>query len=650
MKGNPQRLLVGIFSFLVLPCFLLVGCQAWQTPPPPPPTAAAAASTGRRTRTNYYSPQSVVKLRQSLLPTKMLNQNNNHPFKIMPPWSSTSSSSPRGLPMLWSQIQDERQDEICAEDETSPLLSSPSDNKDDYGNLPVRRQNHKEEEDEIISNNNTPQQKYASTGEAVLDLAIPALGALLIDPLMTLADTAFVGRFSEESTALAGMGSAAALLTFSFYLFGFLTKVTTPLVSSKRASGQESAAMAVGGQALTLALTLGMALAATLLIFQHQLLGIMGAVNAGPDTLQAATDFLWIRALAAPAVLCISASVGILRGYLDTKTPIVILVAANALNFVLDVVLIVYGHMGPMGAAIATTSAEWISALLFLGVLAGRLPSAAGELGSNHKQSQQQQQSSPLLVSETIMDSTNAANTLTIVPTLSIPAWNDIKPLVIASSSVFLRSLVLQATLSSAAALAARNGDAAAATSLGAHQIGIQLWLLCSFISDALAAASQGLVADALGRNNKADARNVAQTVFGYSIGLGLTLGSLLYLGSATHFLYTFFTQDAAIQQELARILPLIIFSQPLNSFVFAADGVIEGASEFTFQAQSMVVSVFVTVGVFLTLQGMGYGEGDSLVQVWTALIVLQLMRGITASWKIVQKEGPIEILKSLTP
>jgi putative MATE family efflux protein len=479
----------------------------------------------------------------------------------------------------------------------------------------------------LAARNQESSQEYSSTGAAVLDLAIPALGALLIDPLMTLADTAFVGRYSDTPDALAGMGSAAALLTFSFYLFGFLTKVTTPLVSSQRASGKETEAIAVGGQALSLALGLGSLLTIVLLVFQTPLLGIMGAVDAGPETLSYAKDFLLVRTLAAPAVLCISASTGILRGYLDTRTPIVILVAANLINFALDIVLIVLGHLGPMGAAIATTSAEWISAVLFLGVLAGRLPSAAGELGSNA-----------------------GGEDKAIVPSLSIPPWEEIKPLFIASSSVFLRSLVLQATLSSAAALAARNGDAAAAASLGAHQVGIQLWILCSFVADALAAASQGLVADALGRESKADARDVAKTVFAYSLGLGLTLGSLLYVGSATQFLFDFFTKDQSIQAELARILPLIIFSQPLNSLVFASDGVVEGASEFTFQAQSMVLSVAATTGVYLTLQGMGYGDGDTLVQVWTCLIFLQLMRGITAFWKIAQKDGPIDILAADSP
>jgi Na+-driven multidrug efflux pump len=47
------------------------------------------------------------------------------------------------------------------------------------------------------------QEKRPSTSAMILALAVPALGALLIDPLLTLADTAFVGRYSETA-ALAG--------------------------------------------------------------------------------------------------------------------------------------------------------------------------------------------------------------------------------------------------------------------------------------------------------------------------------------------------------------------------------------------------------------------------------------------------------------
>eukprot|EP00957_Ditylum_brightwellii_P149772 11406283-Ditylum_brightwellii.AAC.1 len=59
-----------------------------------------------------------------------------------------------------------------------------------------------------------------------------------------------------------------------------------------------------------------------------------------------------------------------------------------------------------------------------------------------------------------------------------------------------------------------------ASASVVAHQIAFQIWIFCSFVCDALAAASQALVADALGGNKSDIARDVPQTVIGYSLGL----------------------------------------------------------------------------------------------------------------------------------
>jgi putative MATE family efflux protein len=380
-----------------------------------------------------------------------------------------------------------------------------------------------------------------------------------------------------------------------------------------------------------LAFLLGGILSAGLIAFRQPLLSVMGTSISGPEANAYAIDFLTARAIAAPAVFCISASTGILRGYLDTKTPIVILVLANVVNLALDVVLIAYADMGPLGAAIATTSAEWISALLFLGVLAGILPSADGQMGKKEKTSE----------------------ALVVKPAMAVPTWEEVQPLIIASSSAFFRSLSLQISLSAAAAFAARGGETfpgGAASSISAHQIAIQLWVLCSFISDALAAASQGLVADAIGRNDQVDVRDVSTTVFRYSATLGIILATMLQIGYSSGFLLSFFTSDEGTQVALAEILTIIVLAQPLNTIVFAADGVLQGASEFGYQAKTMALSAATAGLTFATLQEFGYS--DTLVDVWIALIMLQVMRGITSALKIIDNDGPIRLLaeKSGTP
>lgn len=606
-----------------------------------------------------------------------------------------------------------------------------------------------------------------SIRKRILDLAIPASVALLIDPLMSVVDTVFVGRFyhppmtataddivtsttssissvassSGGASPLAGMGSATAVLTFTFYLFNFLCTATTPLVAQYRAAAKQQQqqqqqddatrdstsdsvatndyvddrVVKVSGQALSLSLIVGILVTIGLLVFGPSILyNIMGTSYTGTSANVYSVEYLQIRSLAAPFILCIEASIGIFRGYLDTRTPVVVLLFANTINIVLDIIFVIQYNMGPNGAAIATTIAEMMSCILFLLILQGTLPSAGvsnedndgiRELGSNQ------------IIQTTIQNSVDENDTsnndiqqrkkqkkVVIVPLLSVPRLDEVQPLLIASSSLFFRSLVLQLSLSAAAAMAARTGhgiitgtglmdssmtdpDVTTATTVllsssssklstpvssasyvAAHQIGIQLWLLCSFFCDSLAAASQGLIADAIGRNNQQDIHEIVQVVFVYSILLGTILAIGLQIGTSTGLLYTIFTTDRTIQIVLASIIPYIILAQPLNAIVFTADGILQGSSQFVFQAQAMIVSGIVALVTFLVLEqgipiissilldngSVSSSSSDvattitttTLIHVWMALVTLQIMRGITSLYKIIDPNGPINILK----
>ena len=229
------------------------------------------------------------------------------------------------------------------------------------------------------------------------------------------------------------------------------------------------------------------------------------------------------------------------------------------------------------------------------------------------------------------------------------------QPLVVASAAVFSRSLVLQVTLSSATAMATRDASA----SVAAHQIAIQLWLLCSFVADALAAASQALIADALGERSRRRPNDgedgavqlITKTIFAYSLALGLFLSTGLGVANANGFLLSFFTADSSTQAALDPVLTLLILSQPLNSLVFAADGVLQGAAEFPFQAKAMLLSGSTAWISFLALEQTGFmaaAEGNTtLLNIWIALNVLQLMRGLTSLVKVIDKNGPINLLAS---
>jgi Na+-driven multidrug efflux pump len=407
---------------------------------------------------------------------------------------------------------------------------------------------------------------------------------------------------------------------------------------------------------------LGTILSFVLLVYRVPLLHVMGTSITGPEADAYAGQFLVVRSLAAPAVLLCSASNGVMRGYLDTRTPTLILLGSNVVNLALDVILVAHMGMGPRGAGIATTVAEWIAALCFLGVLSGKLPTAPSG-GEDGRMRSIIRRSDAL---DNQRDEHDGCVVLpTVTPLLELPAWEDVRPLVVASSAVFLRSIVLQVAMSSAAAMAARSTPndgtiamtSGASASVAAHQVALQLWLLCSFLCDALATASQALVADGKGRNDADAVRTVSRTVFNWGLALGLTLSTCLWVGTASGFLIEFFTSDDVTRKELGKLLTIVILAQPLNSFVFAADGVLQGAGEFTYQAKSMAFSVISAFAMFALLEYSSFGlellrwgDNDTLVNVWCALITLQAMRGITSFVKVVEKMGPIDLLGRKVP
>ena len=79
------------------------------------------------------------------------------------------------------------------------------------------------------------------------------------------------------------------------------------------------------------------------------LLAVLGTIAAAPvarfmgatgDVHQMATDYIQIRLIGAPAVLATIAAFGCLRGLQDMRAPLWVAVGVNALNILLDAVLI----------------------------------------------------------------------------------------------------------------------------------------------------------------------------------------------------------------------------------------------------------------------------------------------------------------------
>jgi len=202
-------------------------------------------------------------------------------------------------------------------------------------------------------------EENATLDSKIFAIALPAVGSLAIDPLLSVVDTLYVGRI-EDAAPLAALGVCSSVFNFAFFIFNFFATATTPLVSRAMAAGESDKAIKTLSQAFTAALVIGLLSAGVIEAFAPTILNTMGT---SPSAFGDAEGYLRVRALATPAVLLASVANGAFRGVKDTTTPLKILVTANVINFVLDPVLIfglrvgdidLVPAFGATGAAAAT--------------------------------------------------------------------------------------------------------------------------------------------------------------------------------------------------------------------------------------------------------------------------------------------------------
>ncbi|HJQ51574.1 MAG TPA: MATE family efflux transporter, partial [Gaiellaceae bacterium] len=247
----------------------------------------------------------------------------------------------------------------------------------------------------------------------IVRLALPALGALAAEPLYVLADTAIVGHLGRPQ--IAALGLAGTVLAGSFTIFNFLTYGTTAVVARASGAGRQEEAARLAAQALWASLGIGIALLIGCEILAAPLLrGLGGHGRSGHFALL----YFRIAAAGLPAALVALAGQGYLRGVSNLRRPLEIVVVANAVNVVLEV-LFVYGfHWGIAGSAAGTAIAQ-----------AGMGAAFVVELLRPHAPSRR-------------------------------PSLQEMKPLFRIGRQIFVRTAALYASFLVAASVLARMGDA----------------------------------------------------------------------------------------------------------------------------------------------------------------------------------------------
>jgi putative MATE family efflux protein len=400
----------------------------------------------------------------------------------------------------------------------------------------------------------------------ILRLALPALGALAAEPLYLLADTAIVGHLGTPQ--LAALALAATVLSNLVALCIFLTYGTTARVTRLHGAGHDALAAALGPQALWLALAAGIVVGGAVAALAGPLVHLLGGDGHVADM---AARYLRIASLGVPMALVALAGQGWLRGMSDLRTPLVIVVAANVVNVVLEVVFVYGLDWGLDGSAWGTVLAQLGMGCAFAAVL---------------------------------------------LRTFAPPDLARIRSLVSIGAQLFVRTAALLACFVVATAVCARIGT----DSLAAHQIGFQLFGFLALVLDAIAIAGQVIVGRALGAGDVDDAVAAARRMLEWSLAAGLLIGAVFL--ALYDVVPRAFTSDPDVIDRAHAMWPLFCLMWPAAAVVFALDGILIGAGDTRFLAAAMVVAFVAFLPLALA--------ANTITVVWAALNVLMVVRLVT--------------------
>lgn len=378
----------------------------------------------------------------------------------------------------------------------------------------------------------------------ILALAVPALGALVAEPLFLATDTAMVGHLGVDE--LASLGIASTVLQTVIGLLVFLAYATTPAVARMLGTGDRAGAVRAGFDGIWLALALGVVLAAAGSVLAQPLAAAFGAT--APVT-ALATLYLAISSLGIPAMLAVIAATGLFRGLQDTRTPLVIAVAGFSANVVLNALLIYGAGWDVAGSAAGTVLAQWGMAVACL-VIAARHARSAG------------------------------AGIRPRLPGVATAAR--------AGGWMLLRTVTLRVALVATIVAATGLGT----VTLASTQVIFQLTFLFALALDAFAIAAQAMIGFDLGAGTPGEVRATVRRLIVWGVGSGLAFGVVLAV--AAPWLGFVFSSDAAVTSAVPAGAWVVAATQPLAALVFVLDGVLIGAGDGRYLAIAGVVNLAV--------------------------------------------------------
>jgi putative MATE family efflux protein len=265
----------------------------------------------------------------------------------------------------------------------------------------------------------------------------------------------------------------------------------------------------------------------------------------------------------------------VLRGLSDTRTPLVVAVAANLVNIALNVMLVYGLDLGVAGSALGTDLAQLAAAVALVAVVVRLAQSEHATLR---------------------------------------PDLPGVRRSARAGGPLLVRTLSLQVCLVATTWAAAGLG----ATAMATHQVAQSVWTFLAHALDAVAIAAQTITGTMLGAGELERTRAATDRMIRIGVGSGVVTGVLLALTAP--ILGPLFTDDPQVVSLLAKVLLVAALFQPLAGVVFVLDGVLIGAGDGRYLAIGGTVVTAAFVPLALLAAALAPTATSGLVWLWVVL------------------------------
>ena len=198
-------------------------------------------------------------------------------------------------------------------------------------------------------------------GKLLIKYSVPAIIGMIVNGLYNVVDRIFIGNIPGVGPlAITGLGVTMPIMTI-IMAFGMLIGIgTTTNISIKLGQGKKEEAEKLIGNAITLAIIVGLLISVFGLIFENQILNMFGASEG---SLPYAKAYINIILLGSVFNLLGFVFNNAIRGDGNPKLSATIMVVGCLTNIVLDALFIMVLKMGIQGAAIATITSQFITSI-----------------------------------------------------------------------------------------------------------------------------------------------------------------------------------------------------------------------------------------------------------------------------------------------